>query len=187
VPFAVARVSMPSNRRALACQTKSQSSSSISYRSSFSTRAGGTLAQECADYRERARLADPEQVAWRYRPRVGRLWETRTSEHQRVLARDGERRDGRYRGNRRNDSLHTLDPPLYFSVLTGIPVPPGGMVRCPFHDDHSPSLHVWAEGWYCHGCHFGGDVYNLAAALWGRDARTDFQELRRELLEVFRP
>ena len=41
----------------------------------------------------------------------------------------------------------------------GIDVVPGDRYyRCPFHDDHHPSLHVDAEGcrWYCFGCRRGG-------------------------------
>lgn len=41
----------------------------------------------------------------------------------------------------------------------GIDILPGDRYyRCPFHDDHHPSLHVDAEGcrWYCFGCRRGG-------------------------------
>jgi hypothetical protein len=41
----------------------------------------------------------------------------------------------------------------------GVDVLPGDRYyRCPFHDDHHPSLHVDAEGcrWYCFGCRRGG-------------------------------
>ncbi|MCK6581082.1 MAG: CHC2 zinc finger domain-containing protein [Anaerolineae bacterium] len=30
--------------------------------------------------------------------------------------------------------------------------------KCPFHDDSSPSLTVWAVGWKCYGCGRSGDV-----------------------------
>ncbi len=46
----------------------------------------------------------------------------------------------------------------------GVDVAPGDvMVRCPFHDDHQPSLHVDAEGcrWFCFGCRRGGGVQAL--------------------------
>jgi hypothetical protein len=35
--------------------------------------------------------------------------------------------------------------------------------RCPFHDDHQPSLHIDAEGcrWYCFGCREGGGTGRL--------------------------
>ena len=41
----------------------------------------------------------------------------------------------------------------------GVDVLPGDRYyRCPFHDDHHPSLHVDSEGcrWYCFGCRRGG-------------------------------
>jgi CHC2 zinc finger len=54
-----------------------------------------------------------------------------------------------------------------------------------FHDDHTPSLHVYDEperGWYCFGCGRGGSIFDLAAILWHRETRgSDFQEVRRAL------
>jgi hypothetical protein len=59
---------------------------------------------------------------------------------------------------------------------------------CLFHDDRSPSLHVYLEpgrGWYCFGCGRGGSIYDLAALLSGRETRgSDFSEVRRELREL---
>lgn len=43
----------------------------------------------------------------------------------------------------------------------GVELGPGDvMVRCPFHDDHQPSLHVNADGcrWFCFGCRRGGSI-----------------------------
>lgn len=43
----------------------------------------------------------------------------------------------------------------------GVDVGPGDvMVRCPFHDDHQPSLHIDADGcrWFCFGCRRGGSI-----------------------------
>jgi hypothetical protein len=83
------------------------------------------------------------------------------------------------------DPLLSVPPPVYFERLTGLRVGRSGKLRCLFHDDRSPSLHVYPEagrGWYCFGCGRGGSVYDLAALLWGRDTRGgDFLELRREL------
>ena len=47
---------------------------------------------------------------------------------------------------------------------------PGRKVRCPFHDDVRPSLHVYATargGWSCFSCGRGGSIYDLAAEVWG--------------------
>ena len=42
-----------------------------------------------------------------------------------------------------------------------------GMVCCPFHDDHTPSLKLNEDYFYCFGCGAGGDVVNLTALLFG--------------------
>ena len=57
----------------------------------------------------------------------------------------------------------TLPLPTLIEVNTGQRIPHNGMIRCPFHDDHNPSLMVYAvkpykKGWYCFGCHKGGSV-----------------------------
>lgn len=43
----------------------------------------------------------------------------------------------------------------------------GGFARCPIHGENTPSLKLYdgRRGWYCFGCHAGGDVVALAAAL----------------------
>ena len=83
------------------------------------------------------------------------------------------------------DPLLLVPPPVYFERLTGLRVGRSGKLRCLFHDDRHPSLHVYPEagrGWYCFGCGLGGSVYDLAALLSGRTTRgADFLELRREL------
>jgi len=89
-----------------------------------------------------------------------------------------------------SDPLEAIPPPVYFEQLTGIRVGRSGKVRCPFHEDRRPSLHVYAEpgrGWYCFGCGRGGSIYDLASLLWERPARgRDFIELRRELEALVR-
>jgi CHC2 zinc finger len=87
-----------------------------------------------------------------------------------------------------SDPLRLVPPPLYFERLTGLQVGRSGKLRCLFHDDRSPSLHVYREpgrGWYCFGCGRGGSIYDLAALLSGRETRgQDFSKLRRELEEL---
>jgi hypothetical protein len=89
-----------------------------------------------------------------------------------------------------SDPLRSVPPPVYFERLTGLRVGPSGKLRCLFHDDRSPSLHVYREpdrGWYCFGCGRGGSIYDLAALLSGRGTRgLDFAKLRRELWELMR-
>jgi hypothetical protein len=88
------------------------------------------------------------------------------------------------------DPLRRLPPRLYVERLTGQRVGPSGKVLCPFHDDRTPSLHVYEDplrGWYCFGCGRGGSIYDLAALLFGRGTRgDDFRELRRELTAFMR-
>jgi DNA primase len=39
-------------------------------------------------------------------------------------------------------------------------------ICCPFHDDGSPSLHVYEDGgWKCFGCGLGGDVFSFVGYL----------------------
>jgi DNA primase len=39
-------------------------------------------------------------------------------------------------------------------------------ICCPFHDDGSPSLHVYDDGgWKCFGCGLGGDVFSFIGYL----------------------
>ena len=41
-----------------------------------------------------------------------------------------------------------------------------GMVCCPFHDDHNPSLKLNEDYFYCFGCGAGGDVVELTRQLF---------------------
>ena len=40
-----------------------------------------------------------------------------------------------------------------------------GMCRCPFHNDHTPSLKLYDDHFYCFGCGTSGDVIDLAGKL----------------------
>ena len=86
------------------------------------------------------------------------------------------------------DRLLALSPRVYVERLTGRRVGRSGKVRCPFHDDATPSLHVYetaAEGWYCFGCGRGGSIYDFAALLLDRGTRgEEFIALRRELAAI---
>jgi len=85
----------------------------------------------------------------------------------------------------RSGGLDHLTPELYVQRLTGQTVGRSRKVHCPLHEDATPSLHVYPNaerGWFCFGCGRGGTVYDLAAALWGRDLRgRGFADLRADL------
>jgi DNA primase len=74
-------------------------------------------------------------------------------------------------------------------VLLGQEVGRDSKVRCPWHgggQERTPSLHCFPgdNGWYCFGCGKGGSIIDLAAMLYGIDARgAGFHEIRRRLAE----
>jgi hypothetical protein len=100
-----------------------------------------------------------------------------------------ERHERRPRRDVRTDVLLQIDPPEYVAVLLGATPGRNAKVRCPFHDDERPSLHVYRtadRGWWCYSCRRGGSIYDLAAALWDLETRgRDFLRLRRQLLATF--
>ena len=48
----------------------------------------------------------------------------------------------------------------------GLTVTRHNMARCPFHDDHHPSLKLNPDFYYCFGCGARGDVVDLVAGLF---------------------
>ncbi len=66
---------------------------------------------------------------------------------------------------------------IFDAVKEAVPVPlaaeryglqanHSGMARCPFHDDHTPSLKLNEDYFYCFGCGAGGSVVDLTARLF---------------------
>ena len=51
----------------------------------------------------------------------------------------------------------------------GLSVSQGGMARCPFHPDKTPSMKLYEDHFYCFGCGAHGDVIDLAGHLLGLD------------------
>jgi CHC2 zinc finger len=90
------------------------------------------------------------------------------------------------------DPLRALEPAHYVSALTGQPVGRSRKISCPFHEDRTPSFHVYErpeDGWFCFGCKaYGHTAYDLASALWSLQTRgEDFLELRARLYALFLP
>jgi CHC2 zinc finger len=92
----------------------------------------------------------------------------------------------------RADPLRELEPAVYVTALTGQAVGRSGKVSCPFHEDRTPSFHVYEradQGWYCFGCRrHGQTVYDLASEIWQLQTRGDeFLELRARLYALLLP
>lgn len=91
---------------------------------------------------------------------------------------------------RGDDPLLAIAPDEYVRRLLGVEVPRHRKIRCPFHDDRRPSLHVYPtaeRGWYCFGRgRRGGTIYDLAAPLYGLQIRgEEFMRLRTQLRRLF--
>ena len=68
----------------------------------------------------------------------------------------------------------------------GLAVDKHGMARCPFHDDHQPSLKL-DQRYYCFGCHATGDVIDFTARLHGISNRQAAEKLAEIFGEFPRP
>ena len=53
------------------------------------------------------------------------------------------------------------------AALYGLPITTTWMTRCPFHEDHTPSMKLNDTYYYCFGCGATGDVIDLTAQLFG--------------------
>lgn len=53
----------------------------------------------------------------------------------------------------------------------GLAVSQGGMARCPWHSDRTPSLKLYEDHFHCFGCGVHGDVIDLAGRLLGLSPR----------------
>jgi hypothetical protein len=88
-----------------------------------------------------------------------------------------------------DDPLLSIEPSVYVTDLVGRPPGRNHKVSCPFHEDRTPSLHVFPtpeRGWCCFSCGRGGSIYDLAAGLWGMAPRgREFIQLRDELRQRF--
>jgi len=57
------------------------------------------------------------------------------------------------------------------------PLSRNGMMRCPFHDDHTPSLKLNDTYYYCFGCGAKGDVIDFTVKLFGLTLHEAAQKL----------
>ena len=100
----------------------------------------------------------------------------------------------RGRSARHEDPLREIPAAEYVLALTGRTANRAGYVRCPIHkagQERTPSLRLYDDaGWYCYGCHAGGDIFTLAALLRGLRLPlrgTDFLIVQAALREHFGP
>lgn len=83
-----------------------------------------------------------------------------------------------------SDPLRAIPATEYVPALLGVELPRDGKVCCPFHDDRTPSLHVYdgGSGWYCFGCERGGSIIDLGAEIYSVEPRgSGFHTIRRRL------
>jgi hypothetical protein len=88
------------------------------------------------------------------------------------------------------EALRAIPAREYIPALTGRDVY-RRMVWCPFctEPEDAPSLSTGGpheELWICFGCEAAGDVFTMAARMWGLDERRDFVALKQRLKEALR-
>lgn len=71
------------------------------------------------------------------------------------------------------DAWKQENPPLKIAEMVDEPRRSGHipMIRCPFHEDSTPSMAVYDDGFHCFGCGWHGDAADLMMALNGWDFR----------------
>lgn len=85
-----------------------------------------------------------------------------------------------------DDSLLSIEPAVYIEALTGREVGRDRKVTCPFHDDRTPSLHVYEtpeQGWACFSGCGGGTIIDFGAKLYATEPRGSGYHKIRERLE----
>jgi hypothetical protein len=82
--------------------------------------------------------------------------------------------------------LRAIPAATYAHALTGRTPDRAGKIKCPFHNDNTPSLQLYPDGtFYCFGCRRGGTIYDFAATLWQMPLRGPaFIQLRDRLAEA---
>jgi DNA primase len=82
------------------------------------------------------------------------------------------------------DPLRAIPAEVYVKHFTGEELDERRKIHCPFHEDKTPSFHVYPGdgGWFCHGaCQKGGSIYDFAMLWW----RVDFKRAKERLEEIF--
>lgn len=137
----------------------------------------------------RHEVADPEApapVELRHREPPKAVWnETwrKKAERQRRLAQPGREREIAFEAHKQR--LLEIPAADYVEALAEVEVG-RGKVACPLHSERTPSFSVKETIWHCFGCGEGGNIYNLAGALWGLPlSGRQFMEIHERLLEIY--
>ncbi len=77
------------------------------------------------------------------------------------------------------ETIHAAVPAIQAAKDYGLDVGRHGMARCPFHDDHSPSLKL-DERFYCFGCGASGDAIDFTAKYFGISLQSAAEKLCRD-------
>ena len=73
-------------------------------------------------------------------------------------------------------TIRAAVPTIQAAKDYGLDVGRHGMARCPFHDDHSPSLKL-DERFYCFGCGASGDAIDFTAKYFGISLQSAAEKL----------
>lgn len=76
-------------------------------------------------------------------------------------------------------TIRAAVPTIQAAKDYGLDVGRHGMARCPFHDDHSPSLKL-DDRFYCFGCGASGDVIDFTARYFGISLQSAAEKLCRD-------
>ena len=71
--------------------------------------------------------------------------------------------------------------------MDGLTVNSAGFIKCPFHEDKTNSLKVYAgsKGFYCFGCNTGGSVIDYWGMRTDRTSKKDTLAVAIDLLSIF--
>ena len=76
-------------------------------------------------------------------------------------------------------TIRAAVPTIQAAKDYGLDVGRHGMARCPFHDDHSPSLKL-DDRFYCFGCGASGDAIDFTAKYFGISLQSAAEKLCRD-------
>ena len=75
------------------------------------------------------------------------------------------------------DNVKVAVTPRQAAERYGYRVGGNSMIRCPFHNDRSPSLKLYDDHYHCFGCQANGDVIDFTAKIFGISPSAAAQKL----------